>query len=526
MKARAAVLLVGAVWLLSFLLWISPGVVRPDGAGYLVYLPSAWIDGDLLFFNEWERLRMIRDGVIQHKEVTRTGHLANHWTVGSALVWSPAFLLADLVRPSDTPRNGVALPYNLAIVCTSAVAGLVTLLAGHRVARCLTTPFAATTATIGAWLGTPLLWYALVHATMAHAVSAMCCALVFAGAVALRDDETPSRTTQLLTGLAAGLAFATRPQNAPVALVPLLLDRRALSWPYAAGLALGALPQLIVSTFLYGSPLGFLGGGEAKAFAAFERIWTWEPLLSWYHGLIPWSPFAALGLAGLVLLYRRDRKLALACLLLFVSQWLINATLERSFWGALAFGQRRFDNCTIVFLIGAAVLVERIGRAGAVVVAAASLWTMSLFFAARRGLDLVSYHRPGELLAQQIDALADLPAQLQLLGSVPPPLRGRVIAFVAVFFALFALLALLARRPRIAAIAACTYAGAASLFLFWCGMHGRPEQYRTLIERNRPLARTVAARHGLLQDELNYLVRSGRMEEAAETARELERLPR
>jgi hypothetical protein len=527
-STRGATIVLIAVWLVTALLWLTPGIVRPDGAGYVVYLPSAGLDHDLLFYDEWRELGMVRDGVILHKDVTRTDHLGNHWTVGSALVWYPAFALADLVRGS-APRNGLSLPYNVAVVATSAVAGLIALLAGASVAARVSMPDTARLAALGAWLGTPLLWYSLVHATTSHAVSAMACALVFAGAVALRATKATPHATAFLTGAAAGLAFAVRPQNAPVALVPLILDRRAFSPAYAAGLALGALPQLVVSTFVYGGPFGFLTGGSSHAFASFERIWTWEPLLSWYHGLLPWTPFAALGLIGIVLLFRTDRRLAAACLMLFLAEWLINATMERSFWGALAFGQRRFDNCIVVFLIGAAVLSERIGRLAAwLAIGATSLWTMSLVFAARGGLDLSRYYTPGELLERQLAALADSGQQFTWLAGVPAAMRGRVLLLMAMTFALFAIGALLVRllSRRAQAVDVAVYLVAATLFLAWCGSHdaGRLGAYAELIARNRPLAGRADARYGLLRDELDYLVKAGRTGEAARTARELRAL--
>ncbi|HEX9984281.1 MAG TPA: hypothetical protein VGF69_13520 [Thermoanaerobaculia bacterium] len=578
---RALVIL---VWLASLFLWFRPGLVRPDGAGYLVYLPSVRMDGDLLFFDEWQQFGMIRpDGLIQHKEVTATGHLANHWTVGSALVWFPLFAVADGVR-FDFPRNGIALPYNVAVVFTSALAGLVTLLCGMRVAPA--DPRARTIAAIGAWLGTPLLFYSLVHATMSHAISAMASALVF---LAIRNNATA-----FLSGAAAGLAFAVRPQNAPFAAVPFILGR-VPPLPYFAGLAAGALPQLIVSQVLYGTPFGFMTGGASKAFAPFERIRLVETLFSWYHGLVPWTPFAALGIAGLLVMMRfpvgalrfpipdsrhpahptdnaalaavvedgqscpsreewrehadatasRDgqdcpsstpvkseiasgaRRLALACLFVFITQWLINGLLERSFWGATAFGQRRFDNCTIVFLIGAAALVQRFRVAGTIAVAAASLWTLSLFFAAQQSLDLSRYVPPRALLGAQLSALANL--RVGFLEAVPPPMKIRVLSMLVVFAVVVIAAVILLRKTSAAfrAVLAGTYLAAASLVLVWCGLRDREriEAYRPLIEHNRPYAAHPAGadfRRGLLRDELDYLERSGRETEAARTRRELQ----
>ena len=522
---------------MSLALWIRPGLVRPDGAGYVVYLPSTWLDGDLLFFDQWTHLGMVRGGVIQHKEVTSTNHLGNHWTSGSALFWYPGFVFADATRgvlAPSSPRNGFSLPYNLAVVFGSAVAGLLTLLCGWIVARRYATGGAATIAALGAWFGTPLLFYSLSFATTAHAVSAMACALVIALASKLRDDES----LLLLAGLVSGFAAAVRPQNAVIALVPLIacsVREPGKLARFFAGCFVGVLPQLVVSQFLYGSPVGFLtGGGAATPFASFQRTWTWEPIFSWYHGLATWTPFAIVGIAGVVMLLAKDRRFAVALLLVFVAQWMINAWLERSFWGGLSFGQRRFDNCIALFLIGGAVFVDRVGRPiGAMVIAAMSLWTMSLFFAAQRGLDLGAYFTPGELWARQLEAMRGAASQFVPLGRIPPEMRGSFALLLAIALAVaagagFALLRL-GRRPRVAAAVASAYLLAMALFFAICGLRGRTriEAFRPLIERNRIYASLPGGadvRFGLLRDELQYLTKSGRTAEAAQTERELRAL--
>lgn len=531
--ARTALLAVAAVWLVSLVLWITPGIVRPDGAGYVVYLPSTWLDHDLLFFNEWQRLGMVQDGVILHKEVTRTAHLSNHWTVGSAMAWYPAFLLGDAIR-LFTPfrRDGFSLPYNLPIILTSAVAGLLTLIAGMRIARTLASPSASMIAAIGTWLGTPLLWYSLVHATMAHAISSLACALVVAASLAVRERRDDALV--LLAGLASGFALVVRPQNAPFAILPLLVanlrTRRELAL-YTSGGALAALPELIASTFLYGSPFGFLTGGGTTSFSLFQRIWTWEPLLSWYHGLFTWAPFAAIGIVGVLLLLRRDRRLATALLFAFVAEWAINATMERSFWGAFSFGPRRFDNCAIVFLVGAAVVIDRWRAIGTLLVAAASLWTLSLFLAARHSLDLAAYYTPSELVRAMNSAWRDAGALFEPLRTTPAPLRGTVViialAFAALAFAVAVLVRAMSLRARTAL--ACAWLIAISLLFTWCGLRDRARTapYAELIARNRALAAIPGGAHvrfGLLEDEIRYLRKSGRDAEAARTEKELEEL--
>ena len=531
---RAAILAIGLLWLLTAIFWIRPGLVLPDGAGYAVHLASSWIDGDLLYFDEWAELGMIDGGWIRHKEITRTDHLGNHWAVGSAMAWLPAFAVADAVRPlfPPVPRNGFSLPYNVAIVVTSAIAGLIALLAGYHVARSSSTPLSAALAACGVWVGTPLMWYALAHASMAHAISAMASALVFA--VSLKLRERAETQAVLVAGLAVGFAVAVRPQNGVLALVPLFVAGiPPRKWfAYATGFLIAALPQLVVSVVLYGSSFGFLsGGGTATPFASFERIWWWEPLFSWYHGLFTWTPFAAIGICGLFVLMRRDARLAVAGLYLFTAQWAINAALERSFWGATSFGQRRFDSCVVVVLIGAAALFDVLPRVLRVLlVAIPSAWTLALFVAAwTAALDLTRYHPPADLVARIGEGFQRAGRMLAPIASTPSTHKTTVALLMLISAAAVILAAVLILRVghRVVAV----YFLVVTLLLVFCGLRdqSRVERYRALIDRNRPardLPGGADVRFGLLADEADYLRRSGRRAEAKVTERELETLRR
>lgn len=540
-SGRVALFTIFFVWVASVAMFLTPGVLLPDGAGYLSHLLSAWADQDLVYFNQWAQFGLLREGVILHKEVTRTGYLGNHWTVGSALVWFPGFLVGDFLRSTLTPsspRNGISVPYNVAVILLSALAALAALLISFSLARSFSGVSAALLATLCGWLGTPLMWYALKNGTMAHAISS--CVVAIVVWLSFRLDHGRERVDLFATGLAIGFACAVRPQNAVLIILPLLTAgveaRRELvgrsGWFALGGIA-GALPQLMVSWFLYGSPFAFVTGGEAKAFAPFERLWTWEPLFSWYHGLFTWTPFAAVGVIGLVLLLRSERRLAIAGLYLFFSQWIINAWLERSFWGAYSFGQRRFDALLIFFILGAAVLFRRVGPAASILIASVTCgWTMLLFLAASNGLNLSAYLPVQQLWGEAILRAGSI--TVGLLSTVPPLLRPGVAALTLLLMlaaiVLKSGLAFAARRSRwtVPSLAA-GYLIAASAFLFYCGLHGRPALTRwagviSSYRASQPARGGEDFRIALLQDEAEYLRLAGREKLAEETLRELRAL--
>lgn len=504
---RAAVAIVCAVWLCSALLWLRPGITRPDGVGYFAYLPSTFFDHDLVLFNEWQHFGMLPDGVIASSRLTATDHVGDHWAAGSAVVWYPAFIAANFLLP-HFPRDGISLPYNVAVATASAVCGLITLLAGFLVARRFFTATVALIATIAVWFGSSLLWYSTREALMAHAVSAAICALVVLASL---------ERQWLAAGIAAGLAFAVRPQNATFILVPIILIGIHKWLEIAGGFLAGALPQIVVSVALYGNPLRLFSIAPGNSeWHSFERVWPWQPVFSWYHGLATWTPLLLLGGIGLLLLMRTNSRLAAAGLLMFALQWLINATIDRPFWGGSSFGQRRFDNCTIFFLIGLAALFDALPRWLNVLIAAAgSLWTMALFFAP---LNLNRFYTPEELLGA-----VQLP-RVGFLESVPPNFKLDVLIVFAAIVVLYALIAMLVRaRPDVVAGTFCL------LIAGWfaiCALNDRAhlDAWTNVIAKNRALEPDNGAlrdRLALMRDEEDYLRRSGNAAAAERTAKEI-----
>ncbi len=405
-----------------------------------------------------------------------------------------------------------------AVTFIIALAGRFVILAGMHVARRYFSERIAACAAIAIWLGSPLAWYSLRHASMSHALSAAVCSGVVLLSLRLRDEITLGRVFSL--GLAIGFACAVRPQNIAIAVVPLFLSDPRPLLRRAHALLLGgliaALPQLIVSTILYGGPLVFVNiGGRAHSWQMFARFRPLETIFSWYHGLATWTPLLVIAIAGLVLLHRHDRGLARAGLATFVAQWLLLSSLERWFWGGASFGQRRFDSCTIFFILGIAAVLHRLPRwIGAALTIVATAYTMALFIAATQ-LNLNRFQTPGQLFAAFQTALDD-PAWRSFLGFTPPSLHGTVLLAAAVTTAVVALIVVVGRKAG--TIAATVYLLAMSAFYAWCGVHPHYDEIaRFMLARQaRGELTSAAARDtiGLLRDEAEYMHRVGRHEEA------------
>jgi hypothetical protein len=304
-------------------------------------------------------------------------------------------------------------------------------------------------------------------------------------------------------GLAVGFAFDVRPQNAPFILVPLIVawgtGNRA--WPdreaclsYIAGVAVAALPQLVVGQILWGTPLAFVNiGAKGNDWQSFTHVRLWEVLFDSYHGLAVWTPLLLLALIGFALLYKDDRRLGIAAISMFAIQWLMIGTLDRAWWGGAAFGQRRFDNCTIFFILGLAALFSRLSAPLSIAITAlTSLWTLALFFAT---FDLNAYQSFDEL------ARGALHAQWRL-SFVPPAARVAVWLMMLTTALLLVAIAAILRRVNATAVVAAYFLAFAALFA-WCGSHDAAHMlpWRAVIATNRahptaiPVTNVSVVRH-------------------------------
>jgi hypothetical protein len=298
-------------------------------------------------------------------------------------------------------------------------------------------------------------------------------------------------------------------------LVPAVLERAHV---ILLGALIAALPQLIVSQTLWGAPLAFVNiGGRAHPWQMFSTFRPFETLFSWYHGLVTWTPLLVLAIVGLF--FVRDKALARAGLVTFVAQWLLLSVLERWFWGGASFGQRRFDSCTIFFIIGLAAFLARVPRwLGILATVACTAWTLVLFIAVPR-LNINAYQTPSELLAA---FRAAGPEWRTFLGYTPPQLRLDVLIAAGVSAVALALIALAARKYGTAL--AFAYLVGMSAFFAWCGTHPKYDAFsRQLIATPMPSGSAVDT-ITLLRYEADYMERTGRTAESVKARADAARI--
>jgi hypothetical protein len=448
-------------------------IYATDEVQYYAYLRSVYFDHDLDFRNEYEHFAAIgehqqppdlavRNALLRNDAQNpnpRTGKLRNVAPVGSAIMWAPGFVLADLgVRAANAlgariPADGYSAPYISAVCLMSALYALGGLLLSYRIARRYAGSFAATVATIAIWLSTPLVMYMFILMPWSHATGFFLFALfltIWLGPQDERrttnderrttnDERRSSRSSNQLSlplssfvadhssrslarwallGLVGGLMTMTREQlgllliiPAAEALVAYLALARARRWREARWLLLGHLlfaavfilslaPQLVAYQILNDRPLpsSTVSGKLIWCSPHFiDTLIDYNPqpsawcyfddpvaakLQPFAHGAFLWSPILIPALLGLGLLARGFTihgqanampgrmagapLLAALLLLAFLAQTYINGAFGTTWHLSRSFGFRRLIECTPIFVLGLALLLEwlrpRLGR--------------------------------------------------------------------------------------------------------------------------------------------------------------------
>ena len=371
--------------LFLFTLPLANPWVRGDGVGYYAYLRSALIDHDLRFENDF--LAANKSFVISHVDAqghllpsayTKTGYVANHFSVGPAILWAPTMLavhgtvlLADHFG-AQVAANGYSRPYVLAMALTTACYGFLSLLLTFRISRKYFPEQWTFLATLGIWMASSLPIYMYFNPSWSHAFSAFSVSLFLWYWERTRMGRTARQWAIL--GLTAGLMGNVYYPNAILLIFPALEVLQSVranardSGQFIAlvrklGLHCGVfivvfaaslLPTFLTRQIIYGNPF-------ATGYPSIET-WNWtspallKVLFSSDHGMFSWTPILILAVVGLPFLIKRDALLGLGSLFTFLAFYYFISSYGD--WDGLSsFGNRFFISLTPIFILGLAALL-------------------------------------------------------------------------------------------------------------------------------------------------------------------------
>jgi hypothetical protein len=353
--AACCIFLIASIWVVfNTRRWNNREVMQWDSDGYYLYLPAAFIHGDLLdlhFLSLVAPPRFPKDyrfgqGAIP---VEATGHYCHKYTMGTALFELPFFLIAHAwcsLLPSAGTADGYSPPYHLSVAIATAVwacIGLLILLRFLR--RYLDDPFAAL-ALLALSMGTNLFFYSSFASGMSHPFLFTLCAMVIERMDAWR--RAPSLDKALVIGAAVGWATLTRPTAALFALIPLCWwlfaerPHRAVVWRHAlwAGLVglIAMVPQLLYWKASTGSFIHYSYGEERFDFRDPHIL---QGVFGFRKGWLVYSPLVILGGAGLGYMLRRSAGRPYAFMVLcFLLPFLYVTFSWTQWWYGGGFGSR------------------------------------------------------------------------------------------------------------------------------------------------------------------------------------------
>jgi hypothetical protein len=431
---RGQILILTALFVCSLPL-VTPRIYASDEVQYFAYLRSLWFDRDVSFENEYQHF--YDAGIVKNPDfhetflerTTDTGRRNTFATMGSAILWSPFYAVADVIvrvrgdsgsssssssgngsggsggghsgagqaeRSQDdrdqtqttsggsVNSGGYSAPYIAAVAYGSAVYGWLSLVLSLLITRrVIGTSAGSLVAAVAVWVGTPLFFYMYIAPPMAHACSAFAVSAFVLTWLRIRGAW--SVRGMLALGALAALMAMVREQDVFIAIGPAvdfavdvwrarggrdrILALITRGFAGAAAFVVAYAPQLMA----YRAINGYFGPSRLVA-----RKLNWMAphafgvLLSPEHGLLFWTPLVLLSLAGLAWLALRpepasmpDGRRIAVCLLLMVLSQIYIAGSVESWTVAGAFGQRRFVALTSIFVTGLAIVLSRVSMSRA-----------------------------------------------------------------------------------------------------------------------------------------------------------------
>ncbi|GAA4017045.1 hypothetical protein GCM10022408_33250 [Hymenobacter fastidiosus] len=327
-----------------------------DVMGYYLYLPAQFIYHDLshlTFAPDIMREYQPSSGFYQAFQVpgAAEGTLVMKYTCGLALLFTPFFWLGHWAAGlAGYAQDGFSAPYQIAI----AFGGLLYALLGLGILRHVLLRYCSDLLTAAVLvllvLGTNYLQYAVFDGAMAHNYLFTLYALLLG--LVIRWHERPHWKWAAAMGLVLGLMILIRPTEAVAGLLPVLWGVGSVAsakaklrlllrrWPdvllLGLCLLLGVLPQLLYWKWATGH---FLFYSYQEQTFSFLRPHVRQVLFSYKKGWLLYTPLMLLPLAGLVVLWRRNRAVAVPVLAYFlINLWIVSAW--DIWWYGGSIGQR------------------------------------------------------------------------------------------------------------------------------------------------------------------------------------------
>ncbi len=338
-----------------------------DVSGYYLYLPAAFIHGDLkglAFFPAIEEQYHPGPSMGQAFKHPESGNFVMKYSMGQAIQMLPWFGLAHLIAPVlGYPADGFSLPYQAAISWGSLLVALLGLWVSRRNLLAFFSDKATAAALLLLTFGSNYLNYTAIDGAMTHNWLFTLYALILYFTILFYQKPTVLRAVAI--GVFCGWAALTRPTEVMTVLIPLLWNFDKSRWAFFKKniqLLLAAAASF-VAVAMWQPIYWKWATGEWLVYSYQDQGFNWlrpfvlEVLFSFKAGWLPYSPVMIFAVLGLWHLWRSDRRLGLPVTLILgvilyvTSAWAI-------WWYGGSLGARAMVQGCALWLFPLAAFVE------------------------------------------------------------------------------------------------------------------------------------------------------------------------
>ncbi len=373
--------------------------INPDSAGYYMFILSPFLDGDLDYTNDLDRLQVQPIHRKNNFRPSASGLPMNPFAIGAPMLLAPFFLLAHLLAIPLRAMGWMTHPlwywdlngiYYLTLVVGNALLATVTMYLLYRILLRLVSPEASLWTVLLCWFASPLPAYIYLYGNHSHLASAFTSTL--AVGLWLASGERKEPKDYLVFGAVCGLCALVRWQDALIlglVLLPLKRPDRYLRCLVMSAIGFWSLFSLQLAEWLYIHHTIFVQP-PAQGFMRWLDPQILGLLLSARMGLFTWHPMFLISIVGLRHLGKRSWVLVAGVLLMLGAQTYINACVP-DWWGGNSFGKRRMMGLLPLLALPIAVFFEGTARAGSR--ARKFAWAMAAALVAFNFLLFFQYYR-------------------------------------------------------------------------------------------------------------------------------------
>jgi len=368
-------LLLTAIFFICAVLFLKARIIGDPFSTY-AWVRSAIFDHDLNFFNEYTIFNADKNWTAlawpRELAYTKFGLLNNPFSIGPALLWTPAVLLAymatyianiffNLFHLPALVNNGYSFYYHFLVSFWNHLLSIFGLYLIYLILTKYFSKKVSLLAVLGITFASAVFNYLYNEPASSHNTSLFVISLFY---FLFLNFKSERRLFWFGLGLAGGLVFLVRWQQI-IFLLPAvwkLVKGKNLASTFS--FLLGFLPTislqflawyLISGRFFYipqGSGFVSLTGFLAGSPPNFIKI-----LISANHGLFYWTPITFFGLVGLAFLSYKSLPLARWGLLIFTLSLIVNSNLA-DLYGGYSFSGRRFIEDSLFLALGLAGLIN------------------------------------------------------------------------------------------------------------------------------------------------------------------------